>query len=242
MITCQVLCKNASVLLVVSLVLSAPVLSQTPSSETGDAPFGTIDGTNLNPTKLSYAGAAPANKTLTATTTDGRDTWTIVQNVDANQSTLYDSLVVDRKTLRPLFRYRHEQDQALRLTFNNRSVTGAMNTGSDSTPIEKKTEDPILASRMHALLALGTMPLESGFSTTVQILLPSVEVASATYEVVGTQTVGQYSTYVVNSTVSHSGSTFKRTAYLRQKAPHHLVKLEADKVDETLQMLVAEEE
>lgn len=204
MITSHALWNHASFLLIVSLVLTNPVLSQTPSSESGDAPFAMVNGTNLHPTTLSYAGAVPATKTLTATTTNGRDTWTIVHNVDANQGTLYDSVVVDRETLRPLFRYRNEQDQTLHLTFNDLSVDGALNTGNESSSIETKTEDPVLASRMHSLLVLSTMPLAPGFSTTVQLLLPSVEVASAEYEVVDIQTVGQYSTYVVNSTVSHS--------------------------------------
>lgn len=75
------------------------------------------------------------------------------------------------------------------------------------------------------------MPLEPGFSTSLQVFSPQQQtVRTARFEVTGTETMetpaGTFETYVVDVTVGDDAIT--GTVHLHTEVPHHVVKTELD--------------
>jgi hypothetical protein len=64
-----------------------------------------------------------ASQTIRATTTEGRQTWTIVGKTDTPQGTVIDSLIVDRSSLEPLTRHQDGPFSA-RITYTDSSIAG----------------------------------------------------------------------------------------------------------------------
>jgi hypothetical protein len=202
-----------------------------------------IDGAALQPGTVAYSGGGALTQTITATTTAGRETWTIVRETrPAVEQAFYDSLVVDRETLLPRFRLRREAGQTLRLSFGQDTVTGTLTTGSETREVDVDAKGPVLASRAHALAALQTLSIEPDLSVRFPVLMLAGE-ATVEYEVVGTETVetpaGEQPVYVVESTTEFGGNTFKRTVYCRQQQPHRVVKVVPDGMDGPLLTLTS---
>jgi hypothetical protein len=80
---------------------------------------------------------------------------------------------------------------------------------------------------VHDVIALGAMPLQPDFSTTLRVFSPRDQATKrAEFEVTGTETVetpaGSFETYVVDLNVGDGYVT--GTVHLRKEAPHYHVK------------------
>jgi len=206
-----------------------------------DAPNGIamIDGSTLEAATLSYDATMKmrgrsidlsSTRTIQATSTDGRQTWTAVTETNTPMATVTDSLIMDRATLRPVSRHQRGP-VTMDITFADTSASGTMKVRGRSTSISKGFDAPTLAGGAHDLIALGTMPLKPGFSTSLQVFSPQQQkVRTANFEVTGTTTVdtpaGSFEAYVVDVTVG--SDKVDGTVHLRKAAPHHVVKAELD--------------
>lgn len=216
---------------------NAKNLGAAPSAEaaTGQSGFANIDGTRLAPATLSYDITVKARgrsldltstRTIAATTTNGTDTWTLVGKTKTPQGTVTDSLIADRRTLLP--RSRHQRGPfTIDVTFTDTSASGQMTMRGRSTPLDTRLDGPTLAGGVHDLIALGTMALEPGFSTTLRVFsAQKQEVRAARFEVTGTDTVktpaGSFEAYAVD--VDVGGGDVTGTVHLRTDAPHYIVK------------------
>jgi len=209
----------------------------TATAEASEAPSGIamMDGSRLDPATLSYDATMEMQgrsidlssaRTIRATSTDGTETWTVVSETETPRATVVDSMILDRSTLRPIS---HHQRGPLSMdvTYTDTSASGKIKMRGQSTSISQQFDRPTLAGGAHDLLALGTMPLEPGFSTSLQVFSPQQQtVRTARFEVTGTETVetpaGTFDTYVVDVTVGNDKVT--GTVHLRKAAPHHVVK------------------
>jgi dienelactone hydrolase len=206
-----------------------------------DAPNGIamIDGSTLEAATLSYDATMKmrgrsidlsSTRTIQATSTDGRQTWTAVTKTNTPMATVTDSLIMDRATLRPVSRHQRGP-VTMDITFADTLASGTMKVRGRSTSISKGFDAPTLAGGTHDLIALGAMPLEPGFSTSLQVFSPQQQkVRTANFEVTGTTTVdtpaGSFEAYVVDVTVG--SDKVDGTVHLRKAAPHHVVKAELD--------------
>ncbi|MFB6273916.1 MAG: alpha/beta fold hydrolase [Salinibacter sp.] len=216
-------------------------LPDTTTEASSDAPSGIamMDGSTLKSGTFSYDASMKmrgrsidlsSTRTIEATTTNGTPTWTIVNKTNTPRATVTDSLIVNRSTLRPLSRHQRGP-LTMDVTYTDTSATGTIKMRGRSTSISKTFDQPTLAGGAHDLIALGTMPLEPGFSTSLQVFSARQQaVRTANFEVTGTETVktpaGSFETYVVDVTVGDDKVT--GTVHLRKAAPHHVVKAKLD--------------
>lgn len=213
----------------------------TATAEASEAPSGItmMDGSQLESATLTYDATMEMQgqsfdlssvRTITATSTDGAETWTVVSETETPQTTVIDSMILDRSTLRPVSHHQRGPF-SMDITFTDTSASGEIKMRGQSTSVSQQFDSPTLAGGAHDLLALGTMPLEPGFSTSLQVFSPQQQtVRTARFEVTGTKTVetpaGTFETYVVDVTVGDDAMT--GTVHLRTEAPHHVVKTKLD--------------
>jgi len=220
--------------------VSMPDTTATAEAESGGASgFSMIDGTALEPATLSYNATMKMGgrsidlssaQTIAATNTDGTETWTVVNETETPQGTVTDSLIADRTTLLPVSRHQRGP-LTMDVTYTDTAASGTMKMRGRSTPIEVSLDGPTLAGGAHDFIALGTMPLEPGLTTTLQVFSPQQQtVRTARFEVTGTETVeteaGSFETYVVDANVGDG--TITGTVHLRKAAPHYIVKLKTE--------------
>ena len=202
-----------------------------------DAPSGValMDGSKLEAGTFSYDASMTmqgrsfdlsSTRTIRPTTTNGTETWTVVNTTNTPQATVTDSLIVDRSTLRPISRHQRGP-LAMDVTYTDTSASGTLKVRGRSTSISKRFDRPTLAGGAHDLVALSTMPLKPGFTTSLQVFSPQQQtVMTANFEVTGTETLetpaGSFDTYVVDVTVGDDRVT--GTTHVRKTAPHHVLK------------------
>ncbi len=201
-----------------------------------DAPsgFAMMDGSKLKAGTFSYDATMKmqgqsidlsSTRTIQATTS-GTETWTVVSKTQTPQATVTDSLIMDRSTLRPVSRHQRGP-LTMDISYTDTSASGTLKVRDRSTSISKSFDAPTLAGGAHDLVALGTMPLKPGFSTSLQVFSPQQQtVQTANFEVTGTETVktpaGSFEAYVVDVNVGDGQAT--GTVHLRKTAPHHVLK------------------
>jgi hypothetical protein len=218
---------------------TAPAGAQEKTSSPEKSGFEAIDGTRLEPATLSYDATVKtggrsldlaSTQTIAETSTGGTDTWTLVNTIETPRGPSTDSLVVERLSLLPVSRYR-SGGLMVDLTYTAASgttdVSGTVKTGGQAVSVSTRLEGPTLAGGVHDVIALGAMPLEPGFSTTLRVFFPQDRTTKrAEFEVTGTETVdtpaGSFDTYAVDLDVGDGYVT--GTVHLRKTAPHYYVK------------------
>ena len=216
---------------------SVTLPDSTATADASDAPSGIemVDGSTLEPVTLSYDATLEmqgrsldlsSSRTIQPATVDGTQTWAIIEKTQTPQGLVIDSLIVDRSTLRPISHHQRGP-LSMDITFTDTSASGEITMRGQSTSISQTFDTPTLAGGSHDLMALGTMPLEPGFSTSLQVFSPRQQtVRTANFEVTGTRTVktpsGSFDTYVVDVTVGDDRTT--GTIHVRKTAPHYVVK------------------
>ncbi len=216
--------------------VSQVTLPDTTTSASANAVEGGIedlDGSRLTPATLTYENKVslgqksktrPTTRVVTAATHDGQPVWQIL---DATQRGAEgDTVFVDRSTLRPLRRGASGRGSAT-LTFTDTSVTGTLSMRGRTMDVEKRLDQPVLASTANMEVALAALPLKEGYSAQFPVFqLRQQQVATTTIRVTGTKTIetsaGSFETYVVEA--SSQGPAPSGTYYVRTSAPHHVVK------------------
>jgi len=204
--------------------------------------FEHVDGMVLEPAVLSYDATVKtggramdlsSTLTVTSSSTEGADTWTIVNKINTPGGRTIDSLVVDRSSLLPLSR-RRRGGTDLDITYAGLSEASTAGSGKGTVsgmvgeePVSVTLNGPVLAGGVHDVIVLGAMPLEPGFRAVLRVFSPQDQsTKSAKFEVVGTETVetpaGTFETYVVDLNVGEGYVT--GTVHLQKKAPHYYVK------------------
>jgi len=221
-----------SVFALLCVLLTVPAAAQ----EAADG-MGALDGAALAPATLKYETTVEMGqrsmtratvRTLTKGTHDGTPIWRVVDAVQGAPQA--DTLFLDRASLRPLQR-RVGGQMALTLTFDSTSVAGTLRAGGQSRAMERTFDQPVLSSTANVEVGMATLPLDSGYVAQMPVYhLQQREVTPMTLRVVGTESVtvpaGSFDTFVVEATSQGSGPS--GTYYVRQNAPHHVVKADLE--------------
>ena len=192
-----------------------------------------LDGSGLSPATLTYENKVkagqrtvnrPTTRVLRPATHDGTPVWRVVDAAQGGAQT--DTLLVDRSTLRPLYR-RASGQGTVSLTFTDTTVSGTMKMRGREAPVEVSFDQPTLASTANMEVALAGLPLEEGYAAQLPVFqLQQQKVATTTVRVTGTETVevpaGSFETYVLEA--SSEGPGPSGTIHVRRAAPHHVVK------------------
>ena len=213
----------------------------TATAKASDAPSGVamMDGSRLEPATLTYDATMEmqvrsidlsSSQKIAATSTDGTETWTIVTETETPRATVVDSMILNRSTLRPVSRHQRGP-LSMDVAYTDTSASGEITMRGQSTSISQQFDRPTLAGGIHDLLALGTMPLEPGLSTSLPVFSARQQtVHTARFEVAGRETVetpaGAFEAYVVDVTVGDD--KVSGTVHLRADGPHHVVKSELE--------------
>jgi len=218
---------------VLGLLLAGPAPAQ--DTPDGTEAFSDINGQRLAPTTLGYdvtlrvQGRSidlSATRTLRKTETDGVETWTVVDRTVLPQTTVTDSLILDRHTLRPRSQYRLGP-VTMHLTYTDTSATGTVRGRGEPRSIDERFDTPVLADEMSAQLALATLSFGPDLSTQFPVFSAQEGTRlSLTFEVTGIDTVdtpaGTFETFVVS--MGATVGSAEGTLHVRQTAPHHVVK------------------
>jgi hypothetical protein len=114
------------------------------------------------------------------------------------------------------------------VTYSDTAASGEMTMRGQTVNIDKSFDQATLAGGSNVRLALASMPLEEGFSTSINVFNEQQQkVQTLSFEVTGTGSVeteaGTFDTYTVS--LSSSGSNgVSGTMHVTQSAPHHVVK------------------
>ncbi len=215
--------------------VTLPDTTQTASAEEPENGLSRVDGTTVQPGSFDYDVTMEAQgrtidlsaaRTIATTTLDGETAWTVTTRTTTPRATVTDSLVLDGTTLRP---HEHHLSGPLTMsvTYSDTAATGSITMRGQSTEINQRLEQPTLAGSANAQIALASMPMGPDVSISLRVFnAQQQKVETLTFEVTGTETVetkaGTFDTYVLKM-MSASGNA-SGTMYVRQTAPHHLVK------------------
>jgi dienelactone hydrolase len=137
----------------------------------------TVDPGLVTPGALEYALAvAMGGQTMEMSserivergTHVGRDAWVVVENTQMPMGSVSDTTWVDATTLRPLARHVRQGPAVITLTFTPEGVTGDIDAGAQQMPVNVASEEPLFGDGPSLHIAVGAMPLEEGYVTTLQ--------------------------------------------------------------------------
>jgi dipeptidyl aminopeptidase/acylaminoacyl peptidase len=133
---------------------------------------------------------------------EGREAWVVVETTRMPNGAGMDSTWVDPATLRPIARHIHQGQAAFSLDFTDEGVTGVIEAGPRTMDVDVASDEPVFGDGASLNLAIGAMPLEPGYVTTLQRLdLRRGTATPVRVEVTGTENVevggGRYEAFVV---------------------------------------------
>ncbi len=135
-------------------------------------------------------------------TREGRDVWLVIENTQTPAGPAADTTWLDPTTLQPIARQVHQGPTTVALQFTEDGVTGAIDAGAQQMNVNVTSEDPLFGDGASFNLAVGAMPLEDGYVTTVHNLdLLQGRAKANRIEVTGSESVtvpaGSFETWVV---------------------------------------------
>ena len=209
-----------------------------PSEDTGEIADVTLDGSGLEPVKLTYritmevAGQSINMDTVVerarATRADD-EVWRVATTVEAPMGKAADVAYLRIDDLAPVHRTIEQGPVNIKLDFAETAITGSVTMpGGNTMDIDMPVEVTVTG---HMETALAVMPLEPGFKTRLNMFEPALQrVSPITVEVVAAETVetpaGSFEAYRLEIT-SADGAGTSGTGWVTQAKPHRTVKSDA---------------
>jgi len=214
------------------LMVGRSAAGQTPSRQ---GALFEVDGTVLEPVQLEYdvtmslqgrSMDLSAVRVLRSARSDQKRVWTVIDRTVLPNTTVTDSLVLDRSTLRPRLHHRFGP-VPIRLTYTDSSAIGTVRVQGRSESIERYFNTPVLAGGANVRIALAAMPLGPDFRAELPVFNAQQHaVRTFTFEVTGIDSVetpaGTFETFVVSMGVSVGSA--EGTLQVRRTSPHHVVR------------------
>jgi dienelactone hydrolase len=212
----------------------ADAASDTEAKAQSEATVAQLNGAKLQAATLSYdVGMSMGGRSMNQSTTraiaahthDGAPVWIAVETTSGPMGTVTDSVVVHRETLRPIARSMRGP-LTMDVTYGDTTATGTLMARGQEVTIDERFDRPTLAGGANLDLALAGLPLEPGYSATLQTFSPrQMKTSTVTLNVTGTETVetaaGTFEAYVVDMTQGDQGSG---TLYVKRDGAHYVVK------------------
>ncbi len=136
---------------------------------------------------------------------DGREVWLAIQTTTLPGGSAVDTTWLDAATLRPVARHVHQGAATITLDYGETGVTGAIDAGARHMDVNVRSDAPLYGEDFALELAIGAMPLEPGYATTVhQLNVMQGTTSPVRVAVTGTEDVtvpgGTFDTWVVTTT------------------------------------------
>jgi hypothetical protein len=145
-------------------------------------PLAVFSGTRLRPVSHDYLRRIHIlGKTIEGTVTtaiaqlpgDGHPVWQFTEESEPRLGGYKDVTVADGKSLYPISRVVTQYGSRVELSFSEKKVSGAIETGSSTLPVDVPLETPIMTAGGPVHFALTTLSLTEGHVTSVILLDPS---------------------------------------------------------------------
>jgi hypothetical protein len=175
------------------------------------APLPAVDTSNLKPAKLTYASKAEMQGQeidlevavgCTEAKHGDKDVWQIVSEQSSPMGAATDTMVVDHKTLLPIYRGVKQGGTTVKVNYSETAINGAITMPGRDMPLKTDLKAPVYGSETALELVLASLPLAPGYSTTLRtfdILSQATKVMTVNVEGVESVTVpaGTFEAYKV---------------------------------------------
>lgn len=197
-----------------------------------------FDGKLVKPASLSYrqtmqmAGRdldVSGSTTVGEHTADGKRMWLVVDEARTPMGVISDSVVIDPITLAPVSRVVHQGPATVEIRVRADSVLGSIKAGPQEMPVKAQVNAPVYMDGGALNVALGTLPLEPGFTASYRVFdIMSAKAKEQTLEVIGVESVtvpaGTFETVKVE--VKPADGSSGGAMYWIEKALRRVVKSE----------------
>jgi hypothetical protein len=162
---------------------------------------------------------------------EGRPALLVVESSEGAMGSAVDSTWVDPQTLVPLRRTIRQGEANITLAFTDDAVTGEIQAGPQTLPVDVQTEGAVFSSGPALELGLSTLTLEPGTTASIQLFeVLEGKVKPFRVEVQEAVTVetpaGSFQATPVALTPA-DGSAGGQTVYVESAEPHRVVKVDA---------------
>ncbi|MEL7363636.1 MAG: hypothetical protein AAFN13_16290, partial [Bacteroidota bacterium] len=147
-----------------------------------------------------------ARRIITEIEHDGQPAYAIVDHATLPAAmgglAIRDSFVVARGNLKPLARTMNQGPMSIEMGYSDAAIEGTMSAPQGSMPMTKALDAPVVADGLAMEAALGTLPLEVGYTAQYSAFAPATQqVQDHIITVTGMETVevpaGTFETFVV---------------------------------------------
>ncbi|MGH7587961.1 MAG: prolyl oligopeptidase family serine peptidase, partial [Gemmatimonadota bacterium] len=172
-----------------------------------------------------------STRTVTTSDWEGRAALLIVESAQGATGSAVDSTWVDPQTLAPIRRTIHQGPAKITLAFADDAVTGEIQAGPQTLPVDVQTEGAVFSSGPALELGLSTLPLEPGSTASIQLFeVLEGKVKPFRVEVREPETVetpaGSFDAVPIALTPM-DGSPGGQTVYVETAEPNRVVKVDA---------------
>jgi hypothetical protein len=108
-------------------------------------------------------------RTVESATVNGEQVWRVIEEAQMPTGSASDSTIVARETLMPVRRVQRQGPAVIEMDFAGDSVTGRIRAGSQNLPIRARAGGALFADGAPLQTALGTLPLEPGYTSAVRV-------------------------------------------------------------------------
>ena len=162
---------------------------------------------------------------------DGRPILQIVSTSSTPMGEIRDQLILQAGTLRPVSRAVDQAGATIEVGFDSRQVTGAIEAGGQTIPIDLELEAPIFAGESGLEAVLAALPLGDDYRTSVRVAEIGAQqrVRFFSVQVEGSETMevpaGSFETWKVSlRALDDEGGD--QTVWLDQEAPRTVIRAE----------------
>ena len=192
------------------------------------------NGTQRYEQKAETQGRAielTSTRLVTESEWEGRPALLVVESSEGAMGSAVDSTWVDPQTLAPIRRTIHQGTATITLAFTDGAVTGEIQAGPQTLPVDVQTKGTVFAGGPALELGLSTLPLEAGTTSSIQlfeVLEGKVKPFRVEVQEAGAVATpaGSYEANPVALTPL-DGSTGGQTIYVETAEPHRVVKVDA---------------
>jgi dipeptidyl aminopeptidase/acylaminoacyl peptidase len=216
-----------------TLRLATPVAG---AAEAATAPLPSFSTGSVRPMTLRYDQTLEmgqqrvqlnTTRTVAAGERNGRAVWIVAEQAQSPMGAAADTVYLDRQTLHPIRRIVRQGPATIEVAVDGRTVTGQIRAGPQEMPIDARLEADVLFDGGSAEVALATLPLAQGYTTTLRTFdLMQQRTKPQTLTVAGSERVevpaGAFDAWRIElqPTDGSAGST----VWVERAAPHRVVR------------------
>lgn len=222
------------------MTVEVDTLSLAPVAAVDGEAITAFEGDEIEPGSLRYQQTMEsggrsmeiaATRTVGAASWSGREVVVVVDEAESPMGAAVDSTYVDPATLRPLYRVIRQGPAIIEMTFTGDSVTGRIEAGPQTLPIQVAAEGAVFATGAPLEVALATLAEEDDAARTIRVFeVFEGKVKEYRVEIGGEESVetpaGTFEAVKITLAPA-DGSPGGETVWVEGDDPHRIVKVSA---------------